>query len=121
LCRPHAGSGSGSTERVNEDNDQNDTNKDRTCAEKTVPAQKKTVPTQKKTVPAQKKSSAAPAAKPAAKVPEAGTVKIGTQVWAIANLNVVTFRNGDTIPEARTNEEWVSAGKRESRHGVLQQ
>ncbi|NMC36897.1 MAG: hypothetical protein GYA41_01065 [Bacteroidales bacterium] len=77
---------------------------------KTVPAQKKTVPTQKKTVPAQKKPSAAPATKPAAKAPEAGTLKIGNQIWAVANLNVMTFRNADTIPEAKTNEEWVSAG-----------
>jgi uncharacterized protein (TIGR02145 family) len=38
-------------------------------------------------------------------------VKIGTQAWGIANLNVMTFRNGDTIPEARTNKEWVAAGE----------
>jgi uncharacterized protein (TIGR02145 family) len=82
-----------------------------TTQTKTAPVQTKTAPAQKKTVPAQKKPSAAPAAKPAAKAPEAGTVKIGNQTWAAANLNVVTFRNGDTIPEARTNEEWVSAGK----------
>ena len=41
---------------------------------------------------------------------DAGTVKIGTQKWAIANLNVSTFRNGDSIPEARTNKEWIAAG-----------
>ena len=38
-------------------------------------------------------------------------VMIGTQAWAVANLNVMTFRNGDTIPEARTNKEWVEAGE----------
>ena len=27
------------------------------------------------------------------------------------NLNVEHFRNGDKIPEARTNEEWENAGK----------
>jgi uncharacterized protein (TIGR02145 family) len=37
-------------------------------------------------------------------------VKIGSQVWAVANLNVSSFRNGDTIPEARTNEAWKAAG-----------
>jgi uncharacterized protein (TIGR02145 family) len=40
-----------------------------------------------------------------------GIVKIGTQAWAVANLNVITFRNGDTIPEAKTNKEWVEAGE----------
>jgi uncharacterized protein (TIGR02145 family) len=40
-----------------------------------------------------------------------GTVRIGSQKWAVANLNVTTFRNGDTIPEARTNEEWEAAGE----------
>lgn len=42
---------------------------------------------------------------------DAGTVTIGKQKWAIANLNVSTFRNGDSIPEARTNKEWVAAGE----------
>jgi uncharacterized protein (TIGR02145 family) len=40
-----------------------------------------------------------------------GTIAIGTQFWAAANLNVSTFRNGDSIPHARTNEEWVAAGE----------
>ena len=40
-----------------------------------------------------------------------GTVRIGTQSWAVANLNVTTFRNGDTIPEARTYKEWETAGE----------
>ena len=48
---------------------------------------------------------------PATKTKEAGTVTIGTQIWAVANLNVSTFRNGDTIPEAKTNKEWVAAGE----------
>lgn len=38
-------------------------------------------------------------------------VRIGKQVWMEKNLNVVCFRNGDSIPEARTQEEWDSAGK----------
>ncbi len=45
------------------------------------------------------------------KIKDPGTVTIGTQAWAIANLNVSTFRNGDTIPEARNNKEWVTAGE----------
>jgi uncharacterized protein (TIGR02145 family) len=41
----------------------------------------------------------------------AQTVTIGTQVWMTANLDVSTFRNGDPIPEAKTDEEWERAGK----------
>jgi len=38
-------------------------------------------------------------------------VKIGNQIWMAENLNVDRFRNGDLIPEARTNTEWEKAGK----------
>lgn len=41
----------------------------------------------------------------------AQTVTIGTQVWMTKNLNVSTFKNGDPIPEAKTNEEWEKAGE----------
>jgi uncharacterized protein (TIGR02145 family) len=37
--------------------------------------------------------------------------KIGNQIWMAENLNVSKFRNGDVIPEAKTNEEWIRAGK----------
>ena len=33
-------------------------------------------------------------------------VKIGNQVWMSKNLDVITFRNGDTIPEAKNKNEW---------------
>ena len=39
----------------------------------------------------------------------AQTVVIGTQGWSTKNLDVSTFRNGDSIPEAKTNEEWKKA------------
>ncbi len=39
------------------------------------------------------------------------SVKIGTQFWMVENLNVITFRNGDTIMEARSSEEWIDASK----------
>ena len=39
------------------------------------------------------------------------TVTIGTQVWMTKNLDVSTFRNGDPIPEVKTNEEWLKAGE----------
>ena len=38
-------------------------------------------------------------------------VKIGNQIWMVENLNVSKFRNGDPIPEAKTPEEWESAGE----------
>ena len=37
------------------------------------------------------------------------TVIIQDQVWMVENLNVVRFRNGDPIPEAKSNEEWKNA------------
>ncbi len=40
-----------------------------------------------------------------------GTIKIAKQVWMTDNLDVVTFRNGDTIPEAKTQEDWERAGE----------
>lgn len=36
-------------------------------------------------------------------------VKIGNQTWMAENLNVTTFRNGDPIPQAKTNREWDEA------------
>ena len=42
---------------------------------------------------------------------KAQTVTIGNQVWMTKNLDISTFRNGDTIPEAKTNEEWKKAGE----------
>lgn len=38
-------------------------------------------------------------------------VVIGTQVWTGENLNVDKFRNGDPIPQAKTEKEWLAAGE----------
>ncbi len=38
------------------------------------------------------------------------TVKIGDQVWMAENLNSDRFLNGDTIPQVKSNEEWIRAG-----------
>ena len=34
------------------------------------------------------------------------TVTIGTQVWMSKNLDLDKFRNGDSIPQAKTYEDW---------------
>jgi len=79
---------------------------------KSVQTKTKSTKTGSKSVPA--KTKAVPAGSKSATVtkkPDPGTVMVGTQTWAAANLNVSTFRNGDSIPEARTNKEWVAAGE----------
>jgi uncharacterized protein (TIGR02145 family) len=37
------------------------------------------------------------------------TMKIKDQIWITENLNVGHFKNGDPIPEAKTNSEWAKA------------
>ncbi len=39
-------------------------------------------------------------------------IVIGSQTWMSTNLNVDHFRNGDSIPEAKSTEEWIQAGER---------
>jgi uncharacterized protein (TIGR02145 family) len=43
-------------------------------------------------------------------VPSNG-VKIGNQIWHSKNLDISEFRNGDSIPQAKTDIEWESAEK----------
>jgi uncharacterized protein (TIGR02145 family) len=38
-------------------------------------------------------------------------IKIGEQIWALKNLDVCTFQNGDSIPEAESDSAWKIAGK----------
>lgn len=37
-------------------------------------------------------------------------VKIGYQVWKKKNLNTSVFRNGDSIPQAKSVNDWMAAG-----------
>ncbi len=39
----------------------------------------------------------------------AQTTIIDSQVWCTKNLNVLTFRNGEAIPQAKSAEEWRKA------------
>lgn len=39
------------------------------------------------------------------------TATIGNQLWSTANLDVNHFRNGDIIPEAKSDKEWIKASK----------
>jgi uncharacterized protein (TIGR02145 family) len=36
-------------------------------------------------------------------------IRIGNYSWMMENLDVVTFSNGDTIPQAKTKAEWLMA------------
>jgi len=40
------------------------------------------------------------------------TVKVGNAEWMAQNLNVATFRNGEPIPEAKNQQDWVNAGEK---------
>ena len=40
------------------------------------------------------------------------SVKIGTQIWTTKNLDVSTYRNGESIRHARTPEEWRDAASK---------
>src|SRR6188508_2434374 len=42
--------------------------------------------------------------------PNYTSIKIGQQVWMGQNLNADSFRNGETIMEAKSAEEWIKAG-----------
>lgn len=44
------------------------------------------------------------------KIKSTEQVIMGEQIWMKYNLEVVTFRNGDTIPQAQSNEDWEKAG-----------
>lgn len=43
------------------------------------------------------------------------TVRIGKQEWAVENLRVKNFRNGDTIPEAVADDVWEEISSKDDR------
>jgi uncharacterized protein (TIGR02145 family) len=49
-------------------------------------------------------------------VPELATVKICDQTWTLRNLEVTTYRNGNTIPQSTTQADWIE--KAENRIGA---
>ncbi len=38
------------------------------------------------------------------------SIQIGEQIWMKSNLAIMTFRNGDSIHQAQSAEEWMQAG-----------
>lgn len=88
---------------------------------KTVQAKKKTTTTSSKSAQTKPKSktgakSTGTKTKTPVNVPkkepasDPESVSIGANRWELANLNVSTFRNGDSIPHAKSNKDWVAAG-----------
>ena len=45
-------------------------------------------------------------------------IKIGNQIWASQNLDIVNFNNGALIIEARDSSQWVKKGKKVIRTGA---
>ncbi len=45
------------------------------------------------------------------KVPEIKSIVIGEQTWSAENINISYFQNGDSIPEAKTEDDWIRAAQ----------
>lgn len=111
-------SGVSQSQQTNSQTQQTKTQQTKTQQTKTQQTKTKTQQTKTKTQPAKTKSQTTgtktqkttASTKPVKKAEVAGTVTIGTQIWSVSNLNVATFRNGDSIPEAKTFQEWSTAG-----------
>jgi uncharacterized protein (TIGR02145 family) len=65
----------------------------------------------KKEQPEKKLTSSKKAAVSKEKKLDYPSARIGKQVWMVENLNVDHFRNGDLIPEAKTDKAWKQAAK----------
>ena len=42
---------------------------------------------------------------------EIDQVQIGKQIWMTKNLNITSFRNGDPIPQVKSDKDWAKAGE----------
>lgn len=89
---------------------QTQTKSSQTTTKTTQTTKKSTQTTKKSTQTKPKSAQKNTPAEPVNKPKDPGSVTIGTQTWSVANLAVTTFQNGDSIPEAKTNQEWVAAG-----------
>ena len=90
---------------------QTQTKTTQTTTKSTQTTKKSTQTTKKSAQTKPKSTQKSTVSEPVKKPKDSGSVTIGTQTWAVANLSVTTFQNGDSIPEAKTNKEWVAAGE----------
>ena len=90
---------------------QTQTKTPQTTTKSTQTTKKSTQTTKKSAQTKPKSTQKSTVSEPVKKPKDSGSVTIGTQTWAVANLSVTTFQNGDSIPEAKTNKEWVAAGE----------
>jgi uncharacterized protein (TIGR02145 family) len=104
-------SGGSDSAQTTSKSSQTQTKATQTTSKSTQTTTKSAKTSSKSTQTKPKSSQKSSKSEPEKKSKDSGTVTIGTQAWAAANLNVSTFRNGDSIPEARTYQEWVAAGE----------
>lgn len=45
------------------------------------------------------------------KLIEIKSIVIGEQTWSAENINISHFQNGDSIPEAKTEDDWIKAAQ----------
>jgi uncharacterized protein (TIGR02145 family) len=113
------GNMSGNSDGYTGSNSEQTTSKSSQIQTKTTQTTTKSTQTTKKSTQTTKKSAQtkpkstqkSTVSEPVKKPKDSGFVTIGKQTWAVANLTVTTFQNGDSIPEAKTNKEWVAAGE----------
>ena len=102
--------GSGSAQTTSKSS-QTQTKPKQTTSKTTQTTKKSTQTTKKSAQTKPKSTQKSTVSEPVKKPKDSGSVTIGKQTWAVANLTVTTFQNGDSIPEAKTNKEWVEAGE----------
>jgi uncharacterized protein (TIGR02145 family) len=104
-------SGGSDSSQTTSKSSQTQTKTTQTTTKSTQTTKKPSQTTKKSTQTKPKTTQKSTTTETVSKPKDPGTVTIGTQVWTSVNLNVSTFQNGDSIPEAKTNPEWVAAGE----------